>query len=181
MDRHLPHDTVRNARFFIGVVNAAKMEILSAGQHPATRNPVSSKCATSAASRASTIALTAGLRNVAIFFAAMAITAGDGAQPNISASAWHARPLDRNCPCHRYTPIAAARGPYCTGAVTPSGASALVLSPQHRHATSTSWCSVTSALTGGISVTCRRSIPVSCAPSRLAPHPEHDRGRCRIT
>ena len=33
MDRHLPHDTARNARFFIGVVNAAKMEILSAGQH----------------------------------------------------------------------------------------------------------------------------------------------------
>ena len=32
MDRHLPHDTARNARFFIGVVNAAKMEILSAGQ-----------------------------------------------------------------------------------------------------------------------------------------------------
>ena len=37
---------------------------------PATRNPVSSKCATPAAGRASTIALTAGLRNVAIFFAA---------------------------------------------------------------------------------------------------------------
>ena len=33
MDRHLPHDTARNARFFIGVVNAAKMGILSAGQH----------------------------------------------------------------------------------------------------------------------------------------------------
>ena len=37
MDRHLPHDTARNARFFIGVVNAAKMEILSAGQHQAAR------------------------------------------------------------------------------------------------------------------------------------------------
>ena len=36
MDRHLPHHTARNARFFIGVVNAAKMGILSAGlQHPA--------------------------------------------------------------------------------------------------------------------------------------------------
>jgi hypothetical protein len=32
VDRHLPHDTARNARFFIGVVNAAKMGILSAGQ-----------------------------------------------------------------------------------------------------------------------------------------------------
>jgi hypothetical protein len=33
VDRYLPHDTARNARFFIGVVNAAKMGILSAGQH----------------------------------------------------------------------------------------------------------------------------------------------------
>ena len=32
MDRHLPHDTARNARFFIGAVNAAKMGILTAGQ-----------------------------------------------------------------------------------------------------------------------------------------------------
>jgi hypothetical protein len=35
VDRHLPHDTARNARFFIGVVNAAKMGILSAGQQAA--------------------------------------------------------------------------------------------------------------------------------------------------
>jgi hypothetical protein len=34
VDRHLPHDTARNARFFIGVVNAAKMGISSAGQQP---------------------------------------------------------------------------------------------------------------------------------------------------
>jgi hypothetical protein len=33
VDRHLPHDTARNARFFVGIVNAAKMEIFSAGQH----------------------------------------------------------------------------------------------------------------------------------------------------
>jgi len=32
VDRHLPHDTARNARFFVGIVNAAKMEIFSAGQ-----------------------------------------------------------------------------------------------------------------------------------------------------
>ena len=41
MGRHLPHDTARNARFFIGIVNAAKMGILSAGQHlriPPTSN-----------------------------------------------------------------------------------------------------------------------------------------------
>jgi hypothetical protein len=35
VDRHLPHDTARNARFFVGIVNAAKMEIFSAGQQPA--------------------------------------------------------------------------------------------------------------------------------------------------
>ena len=34
--------------------------------------------------------------------------------------------------------MAAARGPYCTGAVTPSGAAALVRSPQHGHAFSIS-------------------------------------------
>jgi len=33
VDRHLPHDNAQNARFFNGVVNAAKMGILSAGQH----------------------------------------------------------------------------------------------------------------------------------------------------
>jgi len=34
VDRRLPHDTVRNVRFFIGILNAAKMGIFSAGQHP---------------------------------------------------------------------------------------------------------------------------------------------------
>jgi hypothetical protein len=34
VDRHLPHYTARNARFFIGIVNAAKMGIFSAGQQP---------------------------------------------------------------------------------------------------------------------------------------------------
>jgi hypothetical protein len=32
VDRHLPHETARNARFVIGILNAAKMGILSAGQ-----------------------------------------------------------------------------------------------------------------------------------------------------
>ena len=148
---------------------------------PATRNPVSSKCATADAARALTIASIAGLMKPAIFLAIVAITAGDGAQPNISASAAAARSRERNCPCHRYAAVAAARGPYCTGAVTPSGASALVRSPQHGHCFSIIWCSVTSACTGGISVTCRRSIPVSCASSRPVPHSRQERGSCRIT
>lgn len=77
--------------------------------------------------------------------------------------------------------MAAARGPYCTGAFTPSGACALVRAPQPPHSRSIIWCSVTSAFTGGISVTCRRSIPVSGAPPRPAPHLPQQPGSCRIT
>ena len=46
-------------------------------------------------------ASTAGAAHPAIFFAIAAITAGDGAQPDMSASAAAARSRDRNCPCHR--------------------------------------------------------------------------------
>ena len=126
---------------------------------PATRNPVSSKCATSAAASAPVMASSAGAMSPAILPVIAASAPGDGAQPNISASAAQARSRDRNWPCHRYAPSAAARGPYCTGAVTPSGARPLVRAPQPRHSRSIIWCSVTSAFTGGISVTCRRSIP----------------------
>ena len=52
-------------------------------------------------------------------------------------------------------PSAAARGPYCTGAFTPSGAGPQVTVPQP-HRLPIIWCSVISAFTGGISVTCRR-------------------------
>ncbi len=34
MARHLAHDTARNARFSIGIVNAAYIGIFSAGQQP---------------------------------------------------------------------------------------------------------------------------------------------------
>src|SRR5712691_2289550 len=146
---------------------------------PATRNPVSSKCATSEAYSAALISASAGETSPAIFLVIAASAPGDGAQPNISAIAAQARSLDRNCPCHRYAPSAAARGPYCTGAVTPSGARPLVRAPQLPHSSSTTRCSVTSALTGGISVTCRRSTPVSSAPSRLSPHAPQQPGTCR--
>ena len=49
------------------------------------------------------------------------------------------------------------------------------------HVFSIIWCSVTVAFTWGISVTCRRSIPVCSASARPAPHPEHAPGSCRIT
>jgi len=100
---------------------------------PATRNPVSSKCATCEAASAPVMTSSAGAISLAIFFVIAASAPGDGAQPNMSAIAAAARSLDRNCPCHRYAPSAAARGPYCTGAATPSGAWPLVrvLQPPH--------------------------------------------------
>ena len=74
----------------------------------------------------------------AIFLVIAASAPGDGAQPNMSAIAARARSRDRNCPCHKYTPSAAARGPYCTGAATPSGALPLVRAPQPPHSRSIS-------------------------------------------
>ena len=68
---------------------------------PATRNPVSSKCATSAPARAAVMAMIAGEMSPAILRACAASAPGDGAQPNISPSAAHARSRDRNWPCHR--------------------------------------------------------------------------------
>ncbi len=68
---------------------------------PAVRNPVSSKCATSAPARYSVIAFRAGASSPAVFLAAAASAPGDGAHPNISASARQARSRDRNWPCHR--------------------------------------------------------------------------------
>ena len=43
-----------------------------------------------------------------------------------------------------------------------------------------SWCSITRTVIGGRSNTCRRSIPTSGASARLAPHPLHGPGSCRI-
>jgi len=40
------------------------------------------------------------------------------------------------------------------------------------------WCSVTSAFTGGMPVTCRRSTPVTAARRRDLPQPPHRFGRC---
>jgi hypothetical protein len=147
---------------------------------PATRNPVSSKCATPVAASSPVITVIAGAMKAAVFFAIAASVPGDGAQPNISASAAQARSRDRNCPCHKYVPSAAARGPYCTGAATPSGARPQVTVP-HAHRRPISRCSVTSAFTGGISVTCRRSAPASSAPSRSRAHPVQRPGSCLIT
>jgi len=79
---------------------------------PATRNPVSSKCATSAQMSALVIAARAGLRYPATRRAIAARVPGEACTPNSSASAWRARSRDRNCPCHKYAPIPETRGPY---------------------------------------------------------------------
>ena len=69
------------------------------------------------------------------------------------------------------------RGPYCTGAVTPSGACAFVSQP-HPHFTVSIWCSVVTAFTGGMSMTCLRSTAVTGAFFRDFPQQEHLAGRC---
>lgn len=85
-----------------------------------------------------------------------------------------------NWPTYRYTMIAVIRGPYCAGASTPSSASPQVVTPQeHRRAIIR--CSVTRTEIGGMSNTCRRSIPDSGAPARSAPQPPHPPGSCRTT
>src|SRR5581483_707011 len=75
--------------------------------------------------------------------------------------------------------IAVIRGPYCTGAVTPSGATPQVVVPQPQRR-AMSWCSVTRTVIGGKSNTCRRSIPTSGAFDKSAPHPVHGPGSCRF-
>ena len=68
---------------------------------PATRNPVSSKCATPAAASIPVTASSAGAITPAIFLLMEASAPGDGAQPNMSAIAERARSRDRNWPCQR--------------------------------------------------------------------------------
>ena len=70
------------------------------------------------------------------------------------------------------------RGRYCTGAVTPAGASAFVSCPQP-HSSVSIWCSVVTAFTGGMSMTCRRSTAVTAARFRDFPQQPHRAGRCR--
>jgi hypothetical protein len=70
------------------------------------------------------------------------------------------------------------RGPYCTGAVTSAGASAFVSCPQPHNSVSI-WCSVVTVLTGGMSMTCRRSTAVTAARFRDFPQRPHRAGRCR--
>ena len=103
------------------------------GELPGDPEPGLVEVRHAAAARARTIASSAGAMSPAIFAVIPATAAGDGAQPNISAIAAQARSRDRNWPCHRYAASAAARGPYCTGAVTPSGARPLVRVPQPPH------------------------------------------------
>ena len=70
------------------------------------------------------------------------------------------------------------RGPYWTGAFTPSGARAFVSQPQP-HFTVSTWCSVVTAFTGGMSMTCLRSTAVTGAFFRDFPQQPHLAGRCR--
>jgi len=70
------------------------------------------------------------------------------------------------------------REPYWTGAVTPSGACAFVSRP-HPHFRVSTWCSVVTAFTGGMSMTCLRSTAVTGAFFRDFPQQPHLAGRYR--
>ena len=75
--------------------------------------------------------------------------------------------------------MAAIRGPYCTGAFTPSGNAARVTRPQALQRQACAWCSVTSGGGGGgRSNTCRRrgSPSLSLADSD-APQSAHCNGK----
>jgi hypothetical protein len=89
---------------------------------PATRNPVSSACTTSAAISAFRIASRQPSSAPVIRLVIPVTAPGDTGIPNSSLTAWQVRFRDRNCPCHKYTHTAVTRGPYCTGAATPAGA-----------------------------------------------------------
>jgi hypothetical protein len=151
------------------------------GQLPGDPEPVSSKCATSAAAAAARIA-SSGLPSAEAIRVTMAATApGETGTPNSSAIAWQVRSRDRNCPCHRYAHAPPIRGPYCTGAVTPAGAVPAVTVP-HEQRRDTIRCSVTSPrICSGRSVTCRRSVLVTGAPVRPVPQPPHAPGSCTTT
>ena len=148
---------------------------------PATRNPVSSKCATSAAASAARTA-SRQVPSAAVTRVTMPVTApGDTGTPNSSAIASQVRPRDRNCPCRKYAHTAVIRGPYWTGALTPAGAVPAVTVP-HAHRREMTWCSVTRArMSEGRSVTWRRSVPATGAPDRPAPQPAHRPGSCETT
>lgn len=68
------------------------------------------------------------------------------------------------------------RGPYCTGALAPSGACAFVPQPQLQRTVS-SRCPVVTGFTGGMPMTCRRSTAVTGAFFRDFPQQEHLAGR----
>jgi hypothetical protein len=143
----------------------------------ATRNPVSSKCATLARTRALTKASRNGAIISAIFLVILASATGDGAQPNISAIVRQARSLDKNCPATGTRP---APRPVLHRGGHPLRQWPQVTVPQ-LHRWPIIWRSVISAFTSGISVTCRRMTLASAAPARSRSHPTQQDGSCRIT
>jgi hypothetical protein len=148
---------------------------------PATRNPVSLKCATGAAASSARITSKQAPSFPVILLTIPATAPGDTGTPNNSPIASQVRCRDTNCPCHRYAHTATIRGPYCTGAATPAGASPAVTLP-HPQQRDTIRCSVTSAvIRSGRSTTWRFSVLVTAAPNKPAPQPTHRPGSCQTT
>src|SRR5512135_194855 len=144
---------------------------------PSTRNPVSSKPTTSQPAISSRTRSTNSPSRPAARAVTPATVPADSGVPNSSANACAVRSLDRNCPTYRYTTTAASRGPYCTGASTPSGALPRTRCP-HTHSRSTNRCSVTSTRSGGRSNSWRRSISVTGRPASERPQPAQQPGSC---
>src|SRR3954453_6982516 len=97
---------------------------------PATRSPVSSACTSSASLSAARAAAVNGASPAAARAVQAATVPTDIGVPNNSASSAAVRSTGRCWPKTRYTAIAAACGPYCTGADTPAGPAAGGTAPQ---------------------------------------------------
>ena len=96
-------------------------------KRPATRIPVSSKPATGVPAIPPAITgNTVSMMPSAVRFTQPATVPAATGAPNRALSAAAVRDTDRNCPCSRYTPIPASRGPYTIGAVASAGAAAVV-------------------------------------------------------
>src|SRR3954462_2191278 len=164
--------SVPRLRWQNNAVNSALLATCSRCSLPATRSPVSSACTSSASLSAARAAAVNGASPAAARAVQAATVPTDIGVPNNSASSAAVRSTGRGWPRTRYTAIAAACGPYCTGALTPGGPAARVRVPQPQRR-DTKRCSTTRTGICGMSNTCPRPGAGGCAD----PSPPHDPGR----
>src|SRR3954447_18991541 len=149
--------SVPRLRWQNSAVNRVLQATCSQCSLPATRSPVSSACTSSASLSAARAAAVNGASPAAARAVQAATVPTDIGVPNTSASSAAVRSTGRCWPRTRYTAIAVACGPYCTGALTPGGPAARVRVPQPQRR-DTKRCSTTRTAICGMSNTCRRTI-----------------------